>query len=142
MASAVSETSGTMEAVAAGAAAAVGGAERGSEPKDLFSHLPRYHADAEVQQLLSKAVFGVGLKAQSEVPPAAVQLGMNYLSGQIRGGSARCVALLRMLQVRTSPAGLHTPHAASCPVTSVRSGPHAYSHAQRLNPCACAISMR
>jgi len=94
-----------MEATAAvgAAAAAGGGAERGSEPKDLFSHLPRYHADAEVQQLLSKAVFGVGLKAQSEVPPAAVQLGMKYMSGQIRGGSARCVALLRMLQVRASP---------------------------------------
>lgn len=35
----------------------------------------------------------------TQVPPAAVELGMKYLSGQIRGGAARCVAMLRMLQV-------------------------------------------
>lgn len=37
-------------------------------------------------------------KGGAAVPPAAVELGMKYLNGSISGGSARVVAMLRMLQ--------------------------------------------
>lgn len=52
------ELGGTLESVAATAAVT------SSQRKDLFSHLPQYHAEVTTNQLLSKAVFGVGAGAK------------------------------------------------------------------------------
>ncbi|ESW27147.1 hypothetical protein PHAVU_003G177900 [Phaseolus vulgaris] len=59
---------------------------------ELFKHLPQYEHGTKLSNLESK-FFHLGL-----VHPSVFEVGQRYSAGDIWGGNARCVAMLRALQ--------------------------------------------
>ncbi|TKY54949.1 Translation initiation factor eIF-2B subunit delta [Spatholobus suberectus] len=59
---------------------------------DLFQHLPQYEHGTQLPNLESK-FFQIG-----SVHPAVFEVGLRYLAGDISGGNARCIAMLRAFQ--------------------------------------------
>lgn len=59
---------------------------------ELFRHLPQYEHGTQLPDLESK-FFQL-----DPVHPAVYKVGLQYLSGNISGGNARCIAMLRAFQ--------------------------------------------
>ncbi|XP_014498112.1 translation initiation factor eIF-2B subunit delta [Vigna radiata var. radiata] len=59
---------------------------------ELFRHLPQYEHGSQLPDLEAK-FFHLG-----PVHPAVYKVGLQYLSGDITGGNARCIAMLRAFQ--------------------------------------------
>ncbi|PON93512.1 Initiation factor 2B-related [Trema orientale] len=59
---------------------------------ELFRHLPQYEHGTQLPDLESK-FFQLG-----PVHPAVYKVGLQYLSGDISGGNARCIAMLQAFQ--------------------------------------------
>lgn len=61
---------------------------------ELFRHLPQYVHGTQIPSLHAKF-----FSAEAPHPhPAVYKVGLQYLTGEIAGGNARCVAMLRALQ--------------------------------------------
>ncbi|RDX78054.1 Translation initiation factor eIF-2B subunit delta, partial [Mucuna pruriens] len=59
---------------------------------ELFQHLPQYEHGTQLPNLESK-FFQIG-----SVHPSVFEVGLRYLAGNISGGNARCIAMLRAFQ--------------------------------------------
>ncbi|CAJ1837585.1 unnamed protein product [Sphenostylis stenocarpa] len=59
---------------------------------ELFRHLPQYEHGSQLPDLEAK-FFQLG-----PVHPAVYKVGLQYLSGDISGGNARCIAMLQAFQ--------------------------------------------
>ncbi|GER35721.1 translation initiation factor 2b [Striga asiatica] len=59
---------------------------------ELFRHLPQYEHGTQLPELESK-FFQL-----DQVHPAVYKVGLRYLSGDISGGNARCIAMLQSFQ--------------------------------------------
>ncbi|KAL5183635.1 Translation initiation factor eIF-2B subunit delta [Glycine soja] len=59
---------------------------------ELFQHLPQYEYGTQLPNLESK-FFQIG-----SVHPAVFEVGLRYSAGDISGGNARCIAMLRAFQ--------------------------------------------
>ncbi|KAL2338288.1 hypothetical protein Fmac_012734 [Flemingia macrophylla] len=59
---------------------------------ELFQHLPQYEHGTKLSNVESK-FFNLGL-----VHPAVLEVGLRYSAGDISGGNARCIAMLRAFQ--------------------------------------------
>ncbi|GMY24431.1 isoform 3 of translation initiation factor eif-2b subunit delta [Fagus crenata] len=59
---------------------------------ELFRHLPQYEHGTQLPDLESK-FFQL-----DPVHPAVYKVGLQYLSGDISGGNARCIAMLQAFQ--------------------------------------------
>ncbi|KAJ1394701.1 NagB/RpiA transferase-like [Sesbania bispinosa] len=59
---------------------------------ELFQHLPQYEHRTQLPNLESK-FFHI-----DSVHPAVFKVGLRYLTGDIAGGNARCIAMLRAFQ--------------------------------------------
>ncbi|KOM33110.1 hypothetical protein LR48_Vigan01g266600 [Vigna angularis] len=59
---------------------------------ELFQHLPQYEHGTKLSSLESK-FFHLDL-----VHPSVFEVGLRYSAGEISGGNARCIAMLRALQ--------------------------------------------
>jgi len=63
----------------------------------LFSHLPPYKDPASLEEEFTG--IKLGSKSTSSLHPIIIALGQKYSSGEIRGGNARCKAMLRAFQI-------------------------------------------
>ncbi|KAK7330209.1 hypothetical protein VNO77_24396 [Canavalia gladiata] len=59
---------------------------------ELFQHLPHYEHRVQLLNLESKFLH------LDSVHPAVFEVGLRYLAGDISGGNARCIAMLRAFQ--------------------------------------------
>ncbi|XP_027917523.1 translation initiation factor eIF-2B subunit delta-like isoform X2 [Vigna unguiculata] len=71
---------------------AVGNPTESRTRVELFQHLPQYEHRTKLSNLESK-FFHLGL-----VHPSVFEAGLRYSTGEISGGNARCIAMLRALQ--------------------------------------------
>uniref|UniRef100_A0A7S4QQ98 Translation initiation factor eIF2B subunit delta n=1 Tax=Ditylum brightwellii TaxID=49249 RepID=A0A7S4QQ98_9STRA len=73
----------------------------GSKTLSLFSHLPQYRDPAQNKHEFSGVTLGKDTttpESSDRLPPQVLSLGLQYADGSIRGGNARCKAMLRTFQ--------------------------------------------